>query len=221
MIEIMEITVQPRERIAHKSAAIAHDINNQLMLALNHVETGNKAAARRALDGCSALTEKLLKFDRNDQSAPQTPALQAIDLRRFVLDFLSNQPLDHSINLHLVLEPAKWPVLADPAGLTRILQNLFSNAIAAMGGSGRLTIELLGDALWISDSGVGIAEDQLEFVFEPFYTSGKRNGTGLGLAVVRDLMNDFGGDVDVRSELGAFTTFRLVFQLDVRRTVRD
>ena len=216
MIELMELALHPRERIAGKSAAIAHDINNQLMLAMNHVETGNKAAARRALNGCSALTDKLLKFDRNEQPAFQAPPLEAIDLRRFVLDFLSTQPLDSSINLNIVLEPAKWPILADPTGLTRILQNLFSNAIAAMGGSGRLTVELLGDALWISDSGVGIAEDQLDFVFEPFYSSGKRNGTGLGLAVVRDLMNDFGGDVDVRSELGAFTTFRLVFQLDVR-----
>ena len=108
--------------------------------------------------------------------------------------------------------------LADRAKVDQILLNLLSNAVKFTSEGGRITVGCEGDdahtRLIVGDTGLGIAEDKLEEIFEPFVQLGRslnsvREGTGLGLAISRDLARAMGGDLIARSEVGAGSTFTL------------
>lgn len=131
-------------------------------------------------------------------------------------------------------------VMADPSQLTAVVWNLWNNAVEAMSGSGRLSArveyvvpphvaqehtpsgrkgESGGSAaqtesarmavLEIDDSGPGMAPDVQEMIFEPFFTT-KRDGTGLGLATVRRLVEQHGGSIEVSSRPGEGTSIRVL-----------
>jgi len=112
------------------------------------------------------------------------------------------------------------PVLADRAQIGQVLLNLVTNAVQAMDGSGgvntaegTLTVRACSAdgtvRLHISDTGTGIAPENMAKIFEPLFTT-KPRGIGLGLAVSRSLARANGGDIDVSSHLGAGATFSLV-----------
>jgi len=101
----------------------------------------------------------------------------------------------------------------------QILLNLLSNAVKFTDRGGRVAVRCDGDdeataRITVSDTGTGIAPDQLERIFEPFVQVGRsltstREGTGLGLAISRDLARAMGGDIRVESALGIGSTFTL------------
>ena len=106
-------------------------------------------------------------------------------------------------------------ILADPDQLSQVLINLIMNAIHAMpeGGNLRIGIASGGDRvkLTVADSGHGIPPDALKKVFEPFFTTKEfGKGTGLGLTVVKGILEEHGGSIDVESEEGKGTTFTIV-----------
>jgi signal transduction histidine kinase len=109
------------------------------------------------------------------------------------------------------LGPRVTRVKADPVVLRRIVENLMTNGLEALGGrGGRVTISTRDTAdrrvrVVIADTGGGIAKDQLDRIFDDFYTT-KPNGTGLGLSVVRRLVADLGGSLRIESTPGAGTT---------------
>ena len=108
-------------------------------------------------------------------------------------------------------------VKLDPALFRRVLTNLILNAIQAMPKGGRLAITGLKhqDSLTVrvQDTGVGIAKENLEKVFTPFFTT-KAQGQGLGLAVCRRLTEAQGGTIDVTSQLGEGSTFSLKIPIE-------
>jgi signal transduction histidine kinase len=104
-------------------------------------------------------------------------------------------------------------VKGDKMRLHQALSNLLSNGIEAMPDGGELTIAATalgsdGDCVEVEirDRGVGIREEELEKIFEPFYTT-KARGTGLGLAIARGIINEHGGEVEVESQKGEGTRF--------------
>jgi PAS domain S-box-containing protein len=113
------------------------------------------------------------------------------------------------------------PVLADQDKLQQILLNLLSNAVKFTPEGGRVTVELLEEpdergmaVLRVADTGIGIPEDQLEAIFEPFVQIGRAlnnptEGTGLGLTISRDLARGMGGDLTAESTPGAGSVFTL------------
>jgi signal transduction histidine kinase len=105
---------------------------------------------------------------------------------------------------------AKTQVGADPDLLHRALSNLILNAIDAMPAGGTLTlstsVEQHSARIAVSDTGKGMAPEECERLFTPYYTS-KLGGTGLGLAIVQSIVSDHGGRISVTSELGKETTF--------------
>ncbi|HUQ81619.1 MAG TPA: ATP-binding protein [Gemmatimonadaceae bacterium] len=113
------------------------------------------------------------------------------------------------------------PVCVDREKLQQILLNLLSNAVKFTESGGRVSVEAVGHAhdagtvlVTVSDTGRGIPADKLDFIFEPFTQvdashSRLGQGTGLGLAISRDLARGMGGDLTVRSELGAGSSFTL------------
>jgi len=113
------------------------------------------------------------------------------------------------------LDSSLPPVSADPNLLHQALLNILVNARQAMPHGGRLTIEtrtLPGNGrpvqIRIADTGVGIPEDQLGRIFQPFFTT-KAQGTGLGLAITARVVEEHGGRITVESVVGKGTTFTI------------
>lgn len=107
-------------------------------------------------------------------------------------------------------------VAIDETLVTRILLNLLSNAIKYTPANGQIQIELSLSDNWVvlrvTDSGIGISEDELETIFDPFFRARNalsQDGTGLGLSIVRDCVDDHNGRISVISELGMGTTFNV------------
>jgi len=128
-------------------------------------------------------------------------------------------------NLHLEASdcPADVVARADRSKLEQILLNLLSNAVKFTDPGGRITLSCRRAerqiSIRVSDTGVGIPDDQTEAIFEPFVQVGRsltnlREGTGLGLAISRDLARAMGGDVMVESDVGVGSTFTLLLPAD-------
>lgn len=108
---------------------------------------------------------------------------------------------------------ASPPITADPEGLRVCLQNLITNGIQAMPRGGKLSmrIEPVGEAsvcLSVADQGVGIAPEDWEKIFEPYFST-KEAGVGLGLAITRRIIQEHGGEIEVASIPGSGTQFRV------------
>jgi len=98
--------------------------------------------------------------------------------------------------------------------MVEVLENIILNAIDSMSAGGTLTVTTgKGDGpgkstifIRIQDTGGGISDDQLEMIFEPFYTTKASEGTGLGLSIARKIMESLGGAVEIQSEVGKGST---------------
>lgn len=232
---------QKMEALGLMAGGVAHDFNNILNVILASAEmardgldagddiredvAGIIGAAHRA----AGLTKKLLFIARREAVAQQ-----ASDLTDVVRDFrdMAASLVDKRVTIGLALAAEPLPILADRAFLDQALLNLVSNAGHAMPDGGTLTLETglltlplpsiaFGTSLpagrfarlTVRDSGVGMTRDQLTRVFEPFYTTRGRAGTGLGLAVVYGGMRQHGGHVAAESETGRGSAFHLLFPL--------
>jgi two-component system, cell cycle sensor histidine kinase and response regulator CckA len=226
---------QKMEAVGRLAGGIAHDFNNLLTaikgyaellgqgLASGSPDPADLAEIRRAAERAGELTRQLLAFARRTRLEPTiidlNEALADAEpmLRRFVPD---------DVELVVRHEPELGRVLADPSELERVLTNLVVNAIDAMPTGGTLTIEtfnvapgeapasgLTGEshgavAVAVSDTGVGIPPEEIDHIFEPFFsTKEPGHGTGLGLATVFGIVEQSNGRVSVQSAPGRGTRF--------------
>ena len=118
-------------------------------------------------------------------------------------------------NVHLVRElQCGNDIRVDVGRFARVLLNLIKNSVEAMPKGGVLRLELLEDdrtAIFrVADTGSGIPEDLLPRSFEPFVTAGKSKGTGLGMAIVKSVVEAHGGEIEVRSKVGVGTTVKIL-----------
>jgi len=108
----------------------------------------------------------------------------------------------------------------DPTQIQQVLVNLVKNAMQAMTKGGSLTLQTSegADGVWVSvaDTGGGIPQEQLNRIFEPFYTT-KKKGTGLGLMIVQRIVRAHGGRIELESHVGRGTTFRIWLPLHERK----
>lgn len=193
------------------AAGIAHDINNQLNLIINHLAVADIEGAQRAADRCAALTGNLLTYCRDDAFE-----ITAVNPAEFLLDFVDQMELAEGIEVRLDLAaslPASLPAIAaNELALTRALTNLISNACDAMQGHGVIRIIASPRTIDVADSGEGVPEEIRQRIFDPFFTTKGGAGTGLGLSIVRDLMYKQGGSVSLHSEPGHGAHFTLHFR---------
>ncbi len=109
---------------------------------------------------------------------------------------------------------------ADATQLQQVLVNLVKNAVQAMTTGGTLTLQTgeAGDGVWVSvaDTGGGIPQEQINRIFEPFYTT-KKKGTGLGLMIVQRIVRAHNGRIELESNVGRGTTFRVWLPLHERK----
>jgi signal transduction histidine kinase len=196
------------EMLGSAAAGIAHDINNHLMLILNHIETTDLEAARAAASRCTALTAGLLSWSRGESLV-----MGALDVAVFLRDFIPQLRLPADVQLIVDVAPSLPSIRADPVALHRALTNLVSNACEAMNGVGSLRIGASRQTIEVGDTGSGIALADQKKIFEPFVSTKRSGATGLGLAIVRDIMRQHGGVVTVESAPGKGAQFTLRFRL--------
>ncbi len=216
---------QKMEAVGSLAGGVAHDFNNllqamftqtQLMQSLAHEPDGVRAAAHeleQQIGRGAWLTRQLLVFSRRETVKPER-----IDLNAGVRD--AAQMLQRLVpaNIALEIDPADrgLPVEADRGQLHQVLVNLTLNAVHAMPDGGRLVVRTgAGDEseVWleVSDTGLGIPEAIRERIFEPFFTTKEMGkGTGLGLSVVHGIVTGCGGRIEVESEVGKGSTFRVI-----------
>jgi PAS domain S-box-containing protein len=243
------------ESVGRLAGGVAHDFNNMLGVILGHTElallrTDDKhklcsdlneiqTAAKRSAD----ITKQLLAFARKQTISPRQ--LDLNDTVESMLNML-RRLIGEDIDLVWQPSPHLWPVKMDPTQIDQILANLCINAKDAIDGVGKLTIEtgiktfdeeyckehagfIPGDfvLLAVSDNGCGMDKDTLDNIFEPFFTTKEMDkGTGLGLATIYGIVKQNSGFINVYSEPGQGSTFkiylpRLVTDEDTDMTVPE
>lgn len=129
------------------------------------------------------------------------------------LVLLRNQYKDR-IEITKSYDPNLVYVECFPGQLSQVLMNIFSNAIQAIEGQGTISVKTELDKkealIIISDTGKGIPEDKVDNIFDPFYTTKEvGEGTGLGLSISYGIIKEHNGRIEVESELGVGTTFKI------------
>ncbi len=231
---------QKMEAVGRLAGGIAHDFNNMLMVINGHAEIAQtnvspsqplyenlqeiKKAAQRSAD----LTRQLLAFARKQTVSPKV--LNLNDTVEGMLKMLQRL-IGEDIDLAWAPGTDLWQVKMDTSQIDQILANLCVNARDAIAGIGKVTIETgnvrfdeeycsehagftLGEyvQLAVSDNGCGMDKDTLAQVFDPFFTTKKHGeGTGLGLATVYGVVKQNGGFINVYSEPGQGTAFKIYF----------
>ena len=229
---------QKMESVGRLAGGVAHDFNNMLGVILGHTEMAlekidpaaplyaSLQAVQHAAERSAALTRQLLAFARK-----QTVAPKVIDLNETVEGMLNMLRRLIGENIDLLWQPGQSlkPVKVDPSQIDQLLANLCVNARDAITGEGKITIEtamvvftenyctehhgyLPGEyiRLAVSDDGCGMDQGTLNHIFEPFFTTKEQGkGTGLGLASVFGMVKQNNGFINVYSEPGQGTTFKI------------
>lgn len=209
------------------ASSVAHEFNNILTTIINYAKIGIKAendpagrtqALEKILKGsqrAATIINSMLGFARNNST--QRVVTDVVRLVEDVLILADKDLSKHRIQVEtrFVSRP-QAPVVVGQ--IEQILLNLVINARQAMPRGGRLKIEVRENSrtsmaeIKVSDTGVGIAPDQLRLIFEPFYTTKQPDehgsgGTGLGLSVCRQIIEQHHGRIRVESVVGKGSTF--------------
>jgi two-component system cell cycle sensor histidine kinase/response regulator CckA len=238
-LEAQFIEAQKMEVIGHLAGGVAHDFNNVLAVILGYSELLLESApphpmrelieeVRLAAERAKGLTNQLLVFSRR-----QTVQLVVLDLNQVVTDMekMLRRLIGETVELTSKLGTRLGRVRADSGYIGQILMNLVVNARDAMPNGGELTIETSNVTatpqgaetetglprghyvrLAVSDTGVGITDEVKRRLFEAFFTTKpKGQGTGLGLATCQTIVKQCGGCIEVSSEVGKGTSFKIYF----------
>jgi signal transduction histidine kinase len=182
--------------------------------------------AKEKTHGLISLIGDLLDLSRIEAGmiAQEPVAVKIDELLKGIVDFLASKAAGKNQSLILDLPENELPPLtADPLALESIYGNLITNALnyTQPGGEIRVKAELLGISIRVSviDNGFGIAARHLDKIFERFYRVKDDNtrfitGTGLGLPIVKGLVDYLGGFIDVESTPGSGSVFRVTLPLD-------
>ncbi len=164
---------------------------------------------KRQVTRCGNITAKMLQFGRKTDTVLTSTVMEPV--LREIVALLERRARTHNVTLRLEIArdlPAAW---LDANELEQVLANLVTNAVDAMPRGGTVTIEAMrdGDAVLLNvrDDGCGISPDDLDRVFQPFFTTKPvGQGTGLGLSVVYGIVRGWGGRIHVESTVGRGTT---------------
>jgi signal transduction histidine kinase len=215
--------------VGELTASMAHEFNNPLGIVLgfaqglltnmdpsdpnyHHVQIIAEEAKR-----CEKLVQELLEFGR-----PKSADFALTNVEEMIhktLDLVQPHATKNKVETIARTGSHLPQIHADPQQLQQVLLNLSLNAVDAMPKGGTLTIGAEIDAwnqmtISVADTGIGIDADVLPRIFQPFFTSKKRRGLGLGLPICDRIVKSHGGRIDVASQPGQGTTFRIHLPLN-------
>ncbi len=240
---------QKMEALGQLTGGIAHDFNNILGIMLGYTELAVSHGVRsgqaqlvgylkhveKAGGRAKELVAQMLAFSRSEARDDKSLQLQPLIEEDLKMLFAT---LPAGIRVNTQFEADLPPVIMEPVQLNQLLMNLCTNARDAMEGQGSLTIRLgwargldtecaacrkpiKGDwiELSVTDSGSGIEPEELERIFDPFYTTKEvGKGTGMGLSVIHGIVRSHGGHILVATQPDKGTGFRLLFPPVVEET---
>ena len=211
------------------AASIAHEVNNPLEAIKNSLYLmqssfeGDKNArfleiARKETERVSHIIRQMLGFARRPGEVDWVDVNQLLEETLVLLEKKLRQS---RIRVVRTLDELLPQVRARADQLRQVFLNLLINAQQAIGTTGEISIvtsrreQALQPSILIQirDSGIGISEEDLARIFEPFFSTGKK-GTGLGLWVTQDIVRQHGGRIEVSSDKGQGTTFSIILQID-------
>ncbi len=229
---------QKMDALGQLTGGLAHDFNNLLLVIMGNIQLlreerpGDAVVDNFATEAYNAalrgadLVRSMLAFARRQPLQPRP-----VDINRTVSSTtqMLRRVLGERVEISLTLDRDPWTVMVDPTQLEAALANLATNARDAMPKGGRLSIVTTrrrldsdyamrhpdvveGDyvMLQVSDTGDGISPENMKKVFDPFFTTKEAGrGSGLGLSMVFGFIKQSGGHINVYSEIGVGTTFRL------------
>jgi signal transduction histidine kinase len=227
LVEVHDSQLERADQLAtvgEMAASIAHEIKNpvtgikaalQVMLRKIDTEDTHREILDEMivqLDRITHAVNDLLSYARNTP-----PTLEAVVIAAMVEKTVSLlQPQLRTYDIELQVEDSSYvrEIQADPKQVQQVLWNIMLNAVQAMTGGGTLTVNTMLErrhlVIEITDTGRGIPPEDAEKIFKPFFTT-KCKGTGLGMSISRRIMQQHGGEIQLRSEPGKGTTVRLVF----------
>lgn len=211
------------ERLGTMLAGIVHDLKTPMTVIAGYVQLmaiednakerqGNAETVLKNCDQMTSMIKELLQFVRGESSI----LIRKVFLQQFTIeiDDMLRRLVAGKPGIALEVKAAyRGALRMDDLKMKRAIANLAKNAIEAMGDQGKLTfaIEQVGDQVEfsIADTGPGLPPEMEGRLFEQFATHGKKEGTGLGLALVKRIVDDHHGEVRVTSRPGEGATFRL------------
>ena len=213
--------------LGRMAAGIAHEINNPLagilLFSSNLVKKAAKGPMKEGLEiivreaqRCKIIIQEMLEFARD-----RKPQKRLANINRIIeksLTILENEMRLRHIQLKQLLSENVQETLLDENQLEQVLVNLLLNAIQAVNENGVITVSTrMGHrkdffVLEIADTGCGIARENLDKIFEPFFST-KKEGSGLGLAVSYGIIRNHQGRIEVESKAGTSTCFRITLPI--------
>jgi nitrogen fixation/metabolism regulation signal transduction histidine kinase len=211
----------PVSSLASTMKSLTEDKEGNL-LGVNQIDADDIHDINMAASTIKKRSDGLLAFvkDYRKISNVPIPQLNKLKVKKFLLDIqlLMQQAVDDAgIKLELLPIPANASINADSTLIEQVLINLINNSIHALEGVEGRTIKMScvvepeKTIIIVSDNGKGIEDEIISQVFIPFYTT-KKNGSGIGLSLSKNILKKHGGNLLVSSEAGAYTTFSLVFK---------
>ncbi len=231
-MEEQMIATQRLASVGVMASGVAHEINNPLAIIqeaagwmaslldkaeladMPRKESFEKALEKifKSVERAKKITHQLLGFVRKTESISTE-----VKLREFVGEVISlveREAKDRDIQILADVQPDGAVLWTDPNPMRQVLLNLATNAIQACYRDGKVTILVRQNehetTLSVKDEGEGIPKENLQRIFEPFFTTKPTDqGTGLGLFVSRNMVEKLGGAIEVESQLGRGSTFRV------------
>jgi len=229
---------QKMEAVGLLTSGIAHDFNNMLTELTMNLNLSRRdmqdepnalawiSEAEDTVQRCAGLTQNLVAFSRKQNLEPKSTDVACLVSN---LSQLLMRTLGEMVTIETDVSDSLWPVLIDPHQLENAILNLAINARDAMENNGQLIVRCRNEhikspkknkfddiqpgdyvVMSIEDTGTGIPKDQIDKVFEPFYTTkGFGKGSGLGLSMVHGFIHQSGGSLNIESEVGVGTVVTL------------